>query len=126
VAVLRSRGHECAKRQAGVLGGRRRTAGALHVAGPLHEAIEVRTHECRRDQPEEGERGEAAADVRRIHEDLAKIFGNRAAMERRPVVGDGNEPWPPRGMTRGDHTTLRLGCHHVRLDRRTGLAGENE
>ena len=59
--------------------------------GLVEELSHVEAEERRGDEPEEGERAVAAADVRRIRPDAEEAFLAGEVLERRAGIGDGDE-----------------------------------
>ena len=95
-------------------------AGGGHRRRRLEELVEVDTEERRGHEPEERQRGVAAADVRGVEEDLAEAAAPADGFERRPRIGDRHELTAARGPW---VEVVEVG---ERLDRAPRLGGRDE
>ena len=94
-ASLRRRGHECSQNAPWVCRDVRHSARRLHLARSVEDCRDVCAHQCGWNHTEQGQRGVAAADVRRVDEDVAEPFGERALVQRGAFVGDRDESRTP-------------------------------
>src|SRR5579862_1562069 len=114
----------------GVVGRGGLPALAEHRRRGGEQGVEVDADERRRDEPDVGQRRVAAADLRRVQEDLAELIvvGDRFAAPAR--IGDGGEE-VARALVRagtlesGVHARPGVGHEGERLGRRAGLAGHD-
>ena len=100
-------------------------------AAPLHRARAAsndrdRAHQRGRHHPEERERRIAAADVRRVHEDVAESFRHRTPVKRGVLVGDRDESRGPSPCPAAITRRCASAAIDVRLDRGARFAGEDE
>ena len=94
-----------------------------HPLGGRQQPADVEAHRDSRHHPERRERGEAPADARHASEDGAKPRRRCPVVERRPRIGDGDEPGAGRfGADPLRHPREEVAFEEMRLERRAGLA----
>ena len=131
-AVGGQRADRDAERDARVRLGVRLAAGAEHRGRGGQQRVEVEPDQRRRHEPDVGERRVAAADVRRVEEDLAEVVVVLDRVEALARVRDGGEEGAgtvidvvPDGVEGVLDALPLVGEEGVRLGRRAGLAGDD-
>ena len=126
-ALERAVAHDEAERRCRVRDHRgcARLGGGEHRERPADDLADVLSHQRGRHHAEEGESRVTAADVGRVDEDIAELFGSCASIELGAFVGDRDEVIGPARHTGGLDSLAEMRGQRVRFDRRAGLARQH-